>query len=122
MILEKIFAQGNDIIGSVKNPLPAPYQNLTGAQGGLLLFFSNVLRLVFVVAGIFAFLNFIVAGFTYMNAGGDSKSLESAWARIWQSLVGLLIVIGSFAMAALLGQLFFGDAGFILNPKIYGPN
>lgn len=118
----KIFAAGSDdFIGTVTNPLPNQYKNLTGANGGLILFFSNILRLVFIIAGIYAFINFIIAGFQYMTAAGDTKSLAAAWSRIWQSLLGLIIVIGSFAIAALLGQVFFGNAGAILNPYIYGP-
>ena len=85
------------------------------------MFMSNILRLVFVVAGIFAFFNFIIAGFQYMNAGGDSKSLTAAWDRIWQSLIGLVIIVGSFAVAALIGQVFFGRPEAILSPMIYGP-
>jgi hypothetical protein len=108
-----------DIIGTVTNPLPRAYQGVT--SGGLILFLTNILRLVFVAAGIFAFINLIIAGYQYMSAGGDAKALGNAWARIWQSLLGLIIVVGSFALAALLGYLLFGDAGFILSPKIYGP-
>ncbi len=114
-----------DIVGTVDNPLPDRYKNLvsSGSQpGGLILFLTNILRLVFVAAGIYAFINFIIAGFQYMQAGGDSKQLQQAWDRIWQSLLGLVIIVGSFALAALLGQLLFGNAGFILNPQIYGPN
>lgn len=110
-----------DIVGRITNPLPSKYQSLTGSPGGLVFFFSNVLRLVFVIAGIYAFINFIVAGFQYMTAAGDSKALGNAWARIWQSLLGLLVIVGSFALAALFGQLIFGDPQFILNPKLYGP-
>lgn len=106
--------------GTITNPLPK-YGSALGASGGLILFFTNILRLVFVVAGILAFLNFILAGFQYMTAAGDAKALSAAWARIWQSLLGLVILAGSFALAALFGYLIFGDAGFILNPKIYGP-
>lgn len=108
-------------VGKVENPLPGPYQNITGPQGGLIMLLTNVLRLVFVAGGVLAFFNLIVAGFQYMNAGGDAKQLEAAWNRIWQSLLGLVIIVGSFAIAALFGYLLFGDAGFILNPKIYGP-
>lgn len=114
----------DDIVGKVTNPLPSVYKNIggtTGQAGGLILFFSNVLRLVFVVAGIYAFINFVIAGFQYMSAGGDSKALGDAWNRIWQSLWGLVIIVGSFALASLFGQLIFGDPTFILNPKIYGP-
>lgn len=110
-------SSGDDIVGAVTNPLPH-YGNV---DTGLILFFSNILRLIFVAAGIFAFINLIVAGFQYMTAAGDTKALTAAWSRIWQSLVGLIIIVGSFALASLFGYLIFGDAGFILNPKIYGP-
>ncbi len=119
-LISKVFAQGtgaNSIIGTVKNPLS--YGGVGG--GGLVLFVSNILRVFFVVAGIVAFMNFIIAGFKYMTAAGDSKALQEAWDRIWQSLLGLILIIGSFALAALFGYIIFGDAGFILNPKIYGP-
>lgn len=109
----------DQVVGTVTNPLPGTYQNI--ATGGLVLFFTNILRLIFVVAGIWAFINFIIAGFQYMSAGGDSKALESAWARIWQSLLGMVIIVGSFALAALIGQVFFGNAAAILSPTLYGP-
>lgn len=113
----------DDIVGKVTNPLPPAYKNIAAGSGGggLILFFTNILRLTFVVAGIYAFINFIIAGYQYMTAGGDSKSLMAAWARIWQSLVGMVIVVGSFALAALLGQLLFGDPTAILSPTLYGP-
>lgn len=117
-------ALADDLIGTITNPMPAAYKNLTGTtstSGGLILFFTNILRLVFVVAGIYAFINFIIAGFQYMTAGGDTKMLDSAWSRIWQSLLGLVLVVGSFALAALFSQLIFNNPGFILNPQIYGP-
>jgi hypothetical protein len=118
--IPKIFAEdATSIVGTVKNPLPPAYQGI--ASGGLILFLTNILRLVFVVAGLFAFINLILAGFQFMSAGGDSKAIEKAMAKIWQSLVGLILVVGSFALAALFGYLLFGNAGFILNPKIYGP-
>lgn len=105
------------IIGSVPNPIPA-YGDFTT---GLVIFLNNALRLVFVAAGIYALGNFIVAGYGYMNSGGDPKALAAAWSRIWQTLFGLLIIVSSFMLAAVFGQLFFGDATFILNPKVYGP-
>lgn len=121
--IEKIFAEdATSIVGTVENPLPKAYQGVTSAQGGgLILFLTNIIRLVFVVAGMFAFINLILAGFQFMSAGGDAKAVEKAWGKIWQSLVGLILVVGSFALAALFGYLLFGDAGYILNPKIYAP-
>lgn len=117
-LITQIYAQGKEkIFGEVADPLPA----YGGYDRGLTLFFTNILRLVFVAAGIFAFINLIIAGFQFMTAGGDSKAIASAWNRIWQSLVGLIIIIGSFALAALFGYIIFGDANFILKPQIYGP-
>lgn len=116
----KIFAAGvNDIVGPVKSPLPAAYGSLSG--GGLIKFFTNIIRLFFVVAGILALLNFLYAGFLYMMAAGDAKKLTDAWARIYMSLIGLVVLVSSFALAAIFGYIIFGDAGFILNPTIYGP-
>lgn len=119
MSMINVFAATSDIVGTVTNPLPKAYQGVTG--GGLILFLTNILRLVFVAAGIFAFINLILAGFQYMSAGGDAKQMQAAWGKIWGSLLGLILIVGSFALAALFGYVLFGDAGFILSPKIYGP-
>ncbi len=105
--------------GTVTNPLPA-YQS-TSPGGGLIILLNNVLRLIFVGAGIFAFIRFILAGLKFISSSGDPKGIEAAWNAIWQSLLGLVIIISSFAIAALIGQLLFGDATTILNPRIYGP-
>jgi len=114
-------AVDTSLIGTIANPMPSGYKNLTGANGGLILFFTNILRLVFIVAGIYAFVNFILAGFQFMTAAGDSKAIGAASSRIWFSLLGLVVVVGSFALAALISQLVFGDASFILSPTLYGP-
>lgn len=108
----------SDMIGTKITP---PTGGYGGAQEGIVLLLTNILRLAFAAAGIFAFINFIIAGFQYMTAAGDSKKLSAAWARIWQSLIGLVIIVLSFAFASLIGYVLFGDAGFILNPKVYGP-
>jgi len=114
-----VLADASSIIGgSIANPLP--YQSAT--SGGMILFFTNILRIVFVVAGIYAFINFILAGFSYMTAAGDAKQLTAAWAKIWQSLLGLAIIVSAFALASLASYIIFGKPDYILNPVIYGPN
>lgn len=107
----------NNPFGPITNPLPG---GSLGPGGGLIVLLNNLLRLVFVVAGIFAFLRVITAGLGFINAGGDAKKIEQAWNSIWQSLLGLTIIICSIAVAALIGIILFGNAGAILNPKIYG--
>jgi len=121
MFIHKIFAQTPPDYSSIIGTITPPETKYGTVTQGFVPLLSNILRLVFVGAGIFAFINLILAGFQYMSAGGDSKQLTAAWAKIWQSLVGLVIIVGSFAIAALIGGIIFGDPMYILNPQIYGP-
>lgn len=100
---------------------PEFFANDYGKPGGLIIFLNNALRLLVAVAGIYGLLNFIIAGYQFMTASDDPKSLSSAWAKIWRTMVGLLIIAIAFVLAAILGYLLFGDATAILQPKIYGP-
>lgn len=92
-----------------------------GELTGPLTFFNNILRLVFVAAGLWVFVNLIMAGFQYINAGGDSEAVASAWARIWQSILGLVIIVASFLVAAIIGIVMFGDPMAILRPSLGSP-
>lgn len=105
------------IFGTV-NP---PYEKYGTVFEGLVPFLNNILRLVVVIAGLFALFNLIIGGLGFMAAGGDTKQIEKSWSRIWNSLVGLIFIVGSFVLAAIFGYLLFGDAMAILNPQIYGP-
>jgi len=98
-----------------------PPSFISSKPEGMITLFNNILRLLIVVGGIYTLLNFILAGFQFISAGGDPKKIEAAWAKIWQSMIGLLIIVASFALAALLSQILFKDPTAILNPKIYGP-
>jgi hydrogenase-4 membrane subunit HyfE len=110
-----------DFFGTVDPPDPIKRYGATIEEQGLVNFANNLLKLVIAGAGIFAFVNIIIAGYSFLGAGGDPKKIEQAWARIWQSLLGLLFVAGSFVLAAIFGWLIFGNAGAIISPKVYGP-
>lgn len=102
------------IFGNITNPTQYP-----STQGsGFFAFFSNLLKLAGVIAGLFFVVQLILAGFDYMGASGDAKKTENAWNRIWQSLVGLIIVSLAFIIAGVVGRLTGLN---ILNPTIYGP-
>ena len=82
--------------GQVK--LPAALQNKFGGDviadnpiGRLI----NLLMMVMVVtAGIYAVFNFILAGYAFLSAGDDSKKVAGAWAKIWQTFLGLAVAAG----------------------------
>ena len=112
--------------GSVTNPFNrlAPGTTLTtaGDQGqGLFSIANNLVEFAIVMAGLFAFWNLISAGYMFMSAGGDSKAVAKAWDKIWQSIVGLLIVAASFILAAIFGWLIFRDPAALLTPRILTP-
>lgn len=112
-------APGENIFGNVT--LPEGLGRLGAGAAALVTLLNIVLRLLVVAGGIWALINIIIAGYQFMTAGGDPKAISSAWARIWQSLVGLLLVAGSFLLAAIFGQLLFGSPTAILNPQIFIP-
>lgn len=97
------------------------YGDFNAPNGGIIFLMNNLLKLAIVIAGLFTLINFIIAGYTFFSAGGDSKKITEATAKIWQSIIGLLIVAGSFLLAAIVGWLIFRNGGAIINPTIYTP-
>lgn len=102
------------IFGTISNP--TSYASNQGS--GLFTLISNILKLAGVVAGLFFVVQIIMAGFSYIAANGDPKKVDLAWAKIWQSLIGLLIVGSAFVLASVVGRIFGID---IINPTIVGP-
>lgn len=112
------------VFGNIKNPLGTTFQGAAGyssVQGGLGLLITNLIRLVTIGAGIWALANLIVAGLMYISSYGEAEKITIAWARIWHSLIGLLIIVSSLTITAIISKVFFGDYSTILNPVIYGP-
>ncbi len=109
------------IFGDITLPDMFKYGELGGDPGGLVSFLNNIVRLLIVIAGLFAFFNLILAGYDFLSAGDDPKKMAGAWQKIWVSMMGLLFILGSFVLAAIFGYLLFGDPAAILAPKIYGP-
>ncbi len=86
-----------------------------GAIGSLI---QTIIWVLIIGAGIYALFNLVLAGYDFMSAGDDAKKVSGAWAKISQTLIGLAFAAGAFVLAAIFGQLIFGDPTFILNPKI----
>ncbi|HWA52311.1 MAG TPA: hypothetical protein VG895_04610 [Patescibacteria group bacterium] len=100
-------------------PLPTALSNFGDVSGGGIGKFLNlVLKLLIVGGGIYALFNLVLAGYAFLSAGDDPKKVEGAWARIWQTAIGLLFMAGAFVLAAIFGKLIFNDWTFILNPQI----
>lgn len=113
--MNKLLAAVSDIFGTITPP--APIAGVSGSVGiGKLL--NTIFRSMIVIAGIYTLFNLLFAGYAFLSAGEDPKKIQGAWARIWQSLLGLAITAGAFVLAAIFGQLIFGKWDFILKPQI----
>ena len=116
-----LLSQSNNspIFGQVT---PPPGVSAIGPDiSGLATLLNVVVKTLIVIAGLYSFINIILAGYQFLSAGGDSKAVQNAWAKLWQTLIGLLFVAGSFVLAAIFGQLIFKDPTALLQLKIFTP-
>ena len=108
------------IFGSIDAP-PGVEEYGGGTLAGFRDFLNNIIQLVIVIAGIYAFINILLAGFAFISAGDDPKKIQSAWAKIWQTLIGLTVAVGAFVLAALIGKVLFGEYDALLQLKYVTP-
>ena len=114
------FLADTDIVGKVTKPFffTGEYETY---QTGITAFISNIIRLLTIVAGLWMLINFILAGLQFISSQGDEKAVAAAWGKIYNSIIGMVVIVVAYALVALLSYLLFGDPGFILHPKISGP-
>jgi len=118
--MQNLLSQANPF-GQVSPPsgLSARFGTDAGIAIGRLIGLS--LRVMVIAAGIYAVINLVLAGYSFMSAGDDSKKVAGAWAKIWQTLLGLAVSAGAFVLAGIFGQLIFNDPMFLLRPTIPEP-
>lgn len=97
-----------------------PPVSLPGANSGQILgnIIERIIQVLIVGAGLYALINFVIAGYDFMSAGDDSKKVAGAWAKIWQTILGLAFAAGAFVIAEIVSQVIFGQGFNILNPTI----
>lgn len=110
------------LFGNIKPP-PGIDKYITATAGqpagaGLFLFLSNLFKLAAVIGGIYVIFQFITAGYAYISANGDVKKTEAAWNKIWQSILGLVIISSAFVLAGVVSRITGIN---LINPTIYGP-
>lgn len=87
-------------------------------ESPILFFASKIIDIIAIIAGIWAFLNIVVAGYTYITSQGNAAANEKVRNLLTQSAIGILIIVLAYTAGGLLGLIFFGDASFILEPTI----
>lgn len=122
-MITKLLAQNSNgnPFGSIQPPAEITTKYGSLEEGGLGKFLNVILQAMVVFAGVYALINLVLAGYAFMSAGDDPKKVEGAWAKIWQTLLGLAFAAGAFVLAAIFGQLIFGSWTFLLQPVIPTP-
>jgi hypothetical protein len=85
-------------------------------QDGVIMLLNFILRLVFVIAGLYALFNFVQAGFAFLGSGGDSKQIEAGRDKIMWTIVGILLMASAVAIAGLIGIIVYKDWNAIITP------
>lgn len=116
--VDPIKGGADTFFGSIQKPAVL---DVYGESGGLIVFTSNAIRLAVIIGGLLALFNIVMAGYTYLTAGGDSKAHEKVMSKLTQSLWGIVIMILAPAFMALIGFLLFKNPSYFLNPTIVGP-
>jgi hypothetical protein len=97
---------GNPDLGTIT----PPSGTVPTASGDPSAFIAGIIRnglwLLIIVGFLIGLLWTIFAGFSFIFAGGDPQKVAQSWSRIYWGLIGLVIVVGSFAIIKLVETFF----------------
>lgn len=110
---------GSSQVGGIKPPPSISKINGSiGGQNGLIVFLSRLINLFVIICGIWTMFNFLYAGYQLISSQSDTKAQSEIKDSLTMTAIGLAIIAGAYIIAGLIGLIFFGDAGFILNPQL----
>lgn len=110
------------VFGTIEAPEAVERYGLIGQGGaGPVGFISNIIVLITIVAGIWSLISILLAGFALITSDGDSKKVSEMSSKITNVFLGLLVMVAAPLLTAIIGLFLFGDAGYFLNPTIFGP-
>jgi len=103
----------NHLLTQIHNPVLPPV--IGGAKsgadytkGGIALgaIIGQLVGALFIAGFLLTFVFLLLGGFTWITAGGDKTKLEKARDEITHAIIGLVVVGGAYAIAALVSQFF----------------
>lgn len=66
----------------------------------------NSLTLLLIVSFVIALIWMIINGLRFILAQGDEKTISSAWSHIYWTLIGMAVIMGSFAIIKIVETFF----------------
>ena len=73
------------------------------------------------MGAIFVLIYFIWGAIEWISSGGDKGKVENARNRITQSVIGLIVLVGSYVIIGFIGKIFFGDTFNVLQITVPEP-
>ncbi|MBI4040141.1 hypothetical protein HY389_02195 [Candidatus Daviesbacteria bacterium] len=102
---------------------PEEIRNLTNqgsGAAGLSLFFTRVVQLIYLAAGIIFVFMVIFSALQWITSGGDKEAVGKARARLTYAIIGITILSLTFVILNVLGNIlgfqFFQPTGIINSP------
>lgn len=74
---------------------------------------STIIGVMTAVAAIWFIFQFIIAGYQWIQSGGEKNNIEQARDKITNSLIGLIIVVSAWIIIGVIGKILGLN---ILNP------
>lgn len=108
-------AYAQDAIGKVRPPAGS---TIIVNPSDIYKLFSAIVNILTVVAGLWFFINLLLAGLSYTTGAGDPKKTGDAMKKITDSITGLAIVASAFIIANIASYLLLGPTFSIFNPVI----
>lgn len=96
-----IYLAANAAIDKLKNAGKAYTGSTSGVDSGIALagIIGTLISIVLSLLGVVFLTLLVYSGYNYMTAGGDESKVEQAKHTITRSIIGLAIVLASYAIA-----------------------
>lgn len=92
----------SDIFGKITPPDPLKPFTEKGGAGGISLFLSNLVILIYEIAAVIFIFMLLWGALEWILSGGNKESLDKARGRITNALIGITILAVAFAILSLV--------------------
>jgi sulfite exporter TauE/SafE len=93
------------IYAAITNPAVPLAQDGSAAGTGFAFYVSQLWKTSVIVGGLAFLLYALIGGLNMIMAGGDAKKVETAQKHLTNGLIGLIILVGSYAIMALISDV-----------------
>ena len=89
----------------VNNAISSKITSL-GSGGGLAFYIATLWQTVITVGGIAFIIYLVWGGIEYLTSGGDKGRIDDAQKKITSSVIGIVILVASYAITYFIQQVF----------------